>query len=129
MPSLWFWIVLWLCILAIVIIAIWFGKHVSVPTITVNTNKDSYARNEVVQITGTVKQGATPLPGKTVKLAIQGPGPDAWSLPDATTDSNGLFSTSWTVPADAANGDYTLNVSCLGSSASKTFRPDQMAIN
>lgn len=120
------WIVV--CVLAVVLILIWLWKHVLVPIVAVATDKESYDRTEIVQISGSVLQDTTPLSGKIVKSAIQPPSGDAYVLPDATTDAEGKYAIPWEVPDDAIAGTYTLTVSCLGVSASKTFRQSQISI-
>lgn len=122
----------WLLVILIIILIWWIWKHVLVPAVNVTVDKVEYDVTEKVVITGDVSQGGTPLPGKTVSFAIEPPVGDAYTLPNATTDADGLFGVDpvieWEVPDDAVAGVYTLTATCLGVSGIKTFRQIQMRI-
>jgi len=127
---LWGWIAVWCAIISVALIGVWVWKSILVPTLAVAIDKDSYDRTETVQITGSVKQGTTPLANKTVKISIQPPaGGDAYSLPDVLTDASGVYTSTWEIPDDAVGGTYTLVVTCLGMLASKTFRQTQISLS
>lgn len=118
----------WMVVLVLVMVLLallvwWLGKIVVVPTLTVTTDKDSYYRGDTVTISGTLLNGLTPIPNQQVSLAIKPPTGDAYSLPPATTDTNGHFTATWTVPADAVGGTYNVTATALGMSATKTFTP------
>jgi len=121
-----YWLLI--CVLLIVFIIIWLWKHVLVPTVTVLTDKESYDRTESVLISGSVMQGTTPLASRVVKIAIEPPVGDAYTLPDVTTDAQGKYLASWGVPDDAVAGTYAITVTCLGVSAGKTFRQSQIIL-
>jgi len=115
------WIWALILILIVVIWIIW--KYVIIPSITVATDKDSYDRTEDVQIGGALKdQADAGIPAKTVSIAVEDPGGTVYPVFTAVTDANGDYSAVWEIPDDAAGGTYTLTVSALGISASKTFR-------
>jgi len=115
-------------VLALVIVLLvlflwwWLRKIVVVPTLTVTVDKAEYMRGETVHISGSLMDGANPLPNKQVALSIQPPSGDAYSLPAATTGADGKFAADWAVPAAAVSGTYNLAASAMGVSASKTFK-------
>jgi len=110
--------------IVLLVLLIWWliRKLVLVPTLTVTTDKAEYLRGETVKVSGTLKDGTTPLPGKTVSITIEPPVGDAYGLPDVTTDSNGAYSADWVVPANAVGGNYAAVASAMGVSASKAFK-------
>ena len=110
-------------IIVLLFLLVWWlvRKLVVVPTISVATDKDAYFRGDAVAVSGALLSNGNPIPNQSVGLAIQPPTGDAYSLPSVTTDAEGKFSTSWTVPAEAAAGAYVLTAAALGVSATKTF--------
>jgi hypothetical protein len=64
---------------------------------------------------------------ETLQIQLVGPA-GQWSLPDVTTDADGNFAVVLTVPADAGEGDYTIDaVSASGVIQRETFRVDRAA--
>jgi len=116
-------VVLALVIVLLILLVWWLlRKIVLVPTLTVAVDKAEYLRGEVVNISGSLMDGTTPLAGKSVALAVVPPTGDAYSLPPATTDNNGAFSSKWGVPADAVGGTYGVVAGAMGVSATKAFK-------
>jgi len=113
------WVIL---LIAIVILWIYIWKIVIIPSISVTTDKASYDRTETVQIGGVLSdQTSAGIPDKTVAVAIEDP-LGAVSPPiQVVTAADGSFATPWEIPDDAVGGTYTVTVSALGISASKTF--------
>ena len=116
-------IIVLMLLIVIQILLVWWlvRKLVVVPTISVATDKDSYFRGGSVAISGSLVSNGNPVPNQSVALAIQPPTGDAYSLPGVTTDAEGNFTSSWTVPAEAAAGSYVLTATALGVSAAKAF--------
>jgi hypothetical protein len=85
----------------------------------VATNKASYARNETVRMSATVKSGGLPVAGASVQfLVIRADGSTASAA--AKTDANGLAQASYRVARKDMAGLWTLRgtVSAAGGSAS-----------
>lgn len=123
------WYVWALLIILVVIILYLIWKHVIIPSLTVTTDKDSYDRTETVHITGDLKdQSDNPIPGKTVTPAIEPPVGDVYYPAPAVTQADGSYSIDWEIPDDAPGGTYTLTVTALGISASKTFRQIRLKV-
>jgi len=120
-------IVVLMLLIVIQILLVWWlvRKLVVVPTISVATDKDSYFRGDTVAISGALLSNGNPIPNQAVGLAIQPPTGDAYSLPSVTTDAEGKFTSSWTVPEAAVAGSYVLTAAALGVSATKTFTLEQ----
>ena len=114
------WVIL--LIVAIVILWILIWKIVIIPSISVSTDKASYDRSETVQIGGVLSdQTSAGIPDKTVTVAIEDPLGAVAPTIEVVTAADGSFATPWEIPDDAVGGTYTVTVSALGISASKTF--------
>lgn len=111
----------WAAALILFVIAWLIWKIVVVPTLTTDTDKDSYFREETAHIAGNLSTDVGPLEGVTVKLAIEPPAGDVYVLPDATTDADGNYSVDWEVQADAVEGVYTLAATAFGVTAAAAF--------
>ncbi|MBU0846839.1 hypothetical protein KKH23_06570 [Patescibacteria group bacterium] len=114
---------IWVILLIIAIVILWiFRKIVIIPSISVTTDKASYDRSETVQIGGVLSdQTSAGIPGKTVIGAIEDPVGSVFPTIEVVTAADGSFATPWEIPDDAVGGTYTVTVSALGISASKTF--------
>ena len=110
-----------LCVILVLFIWWLLRKLVAVPVLSVDTDKDSYFRAETIGISGSLMLGENPLPNETVGLAIKPPTGDAFSLPSVTTETDGSFAASWTVPADAEAGSYELIAAGGGVGATAAF--------
>lgn len=108
---------------ALLILLVWWllRKLVVVPKLSVATDKDTYLREEIAQITGSLVSNGNPLADQSVGLAIQPPTGDAYSLPSVTTDAEGKFTASWDIPSDTVAGLYTVEAASVGVSATTTF--------
>lgn len=111
----------WAIVVLLIILLLGILKKVVVATLTVTVSKDLSYRGDTQRISGDVKVGATPQSGKTVAMAITPPSGDVYSLPNVTTDANGLYAADWLVPITAVNGVHTLTVTCMGVQITKTF--------
>ena len=111
-------------IIGLIIFILWISlKYVIIPSISVTTDKGSYDRSETVAIEGVLAdQGGTAIPSKTVTIAIEDPSGQVFPGLSAVTGADGNYEASWEIPDDADGGNYTVSVSALGISASKTFR-------
>jgi hypothetical protein len=113
-------------IISVILMIIYYllrGKHVSVPVITLATDKSSYGVGETVALSGTVMDGGNPIVNTAVSIAIEPPSGDAYALPNVQTDSAGNFLANWLIPSDAVPGEYTANGSAVGATATATFNP------
>lgn len=99
-----------------------------VASLAIATDKDHYKREETVNITGDLNVEGEPEEGQEVQIKITKPGDGEEIDLTATTDSEGKFATEWPIPSDAEGGVYTLEVTCLGIKASRTFTLSRMII-
>ena len=88
-------------------------------SVTVDTDKDSYAPGDTVTISGLVSDGSTGVAGATITVNVSG------STQTTTTDGSGNYGVGFPIPADAGAVTYNVSVTATTStgsaSASTTF--------
>lgn len=123
----WIALLILLVIIVIILIRIWKRKTVVVASLAIATDKDHYGREETVKITGDLNVAGEPEEGQTVEITITPPSEETDKIElSATTDADGKFAVEWPIPSDAEGGVYTLDVTCLGVKATRTFTLSQI---
>ena len=98
------------------------GCDVETFEIIVNTDSEIYYAEDFLTITGTlIDSSCDPVIGVQLGLEVQNSIPAPLFVDQLTTDSNGDFSTGFTLPEDAVIGTYTVYVAYDGVQASTTF--------
>lgn len=109
-------------LLTVIIYLLLLWKKVYDTEFTIAVDKTEYAKSTPVAISGLAKTSTgTPLPSIAVSYAIAPPSGSAFGPFTATTGTDGKFNASWTVPATAVVGVYTLTATAMGKSAVTTF--------
>lgn len=88
------------------------GSSSSALQVTVFTDKPKYNIGESIYVYGEVKTDAQPVVNATVALEVRDPTASPVVVRTLTTDALGKYSLSFTLPAEALLGTYTVNVSC-----------------
>ena len=91
--------------------------------LTVTTDKSIYAPNDLVNISGVLKNATTwePVANVTVNIAIKDPNGKLVWIDQAITDTNGKFFSSVRLDPKAIPGEYTVYVTYGNIQATKTF--------
>jgi len=93
-----------------------------VPALTCEVDKTSYLRGETVQITGELTENGKPVAEAEVVLSVISPDPETENkLETVTTDEEGKYESSFTVPDDAIGGSWGIKATALGLSDTATF--------
>lgn len=110
-------------ILGLILLLLWIiWKIVVSIVLTVSADSSEYARDDVVGISGTLQNSlGSPISGETVNLIISPPSGDDYVLPSVTTQADGSYSTTWTVPITAVDGTHTISANALSTTATATF--------
>jgi len=91
------------------------AKTITVQTISVSLSVDNTRpkAGDTITFTGSVKSDTTPLADRSVNLYLIHPtGSPYWIIASGTTDSNGNFTASWTVPYKVTKDTTTYNLPC-----------------
>jgi len=89
-------------------------------SVTVSTDKEAYRRGESVTISGLVLKDGSPVSGASVGLIVKNPLGGTVFVDQKSTDTNGRYSTSFTLPSDAMVGQYTVSVTATYGGESAT---------
>ncbi len=93
------------------------GETPPVLEITVTTDKASYEAEETVNASGTFQwDNGTKLASKTVNVKFYNPSSNLMQDSNVTTDSNGLYWETYTLPSDADTGEWSVNVTGIYNS-------------
>ena len=101
-----------------------FTTIAAVTLVDIQTNLTHYGRNMPVSITGTLFINGNPAgAGENLSVSIIKPDMSQEAINNYVTDAGGMFNepACWTVPADAAAGTYTVEVSYNGAAYNKSF--------
>lgn len=90
--------------------------------LTVHTDRTSYTPGQTIDITGTITEGGSPVPGVTVTGTVYDPNANNQEALQTTSDANGAFTATATVGSTWSLGTYTVNVSGAGATAESTFQ-------
>lgn len=119
---------IWLLLIGLILlVAYLIWKKVTSPSVTVSTDKAEYAPGESATFSGTYA-GPGGVSGLTVNIVVSPPTGDDYVVPATTTDVDGNYSTTWTIPISAVDGTYTVSVSCSGATAQVTFTQYQVEL-
>ena len=115
----------WVLAGLLVALVIWIWKLVTTPppapVLVLGVTPPSVETGQAVTFAGTLTQGGSPLASKTVSLAVTPPLGDGYAL-SSITNSSGVYSLTWTVPAGSSAGTWTVAVGYSGANGvSKTF--------
>jgi hypothetical protein len=98
-------------------------------SISVSADKPQYSPGESVSIFGTVKDNqGNPISGATVSIQVNDPSSNAIHIQLVFSDSSGAFVDSLTLPADAAQGNYTVYASATKAGYSNGLSQTRFSI-
>ena len=90
--------------------------------ITVSTDKENYNLGELVNISGSlINSSCSAVIGAEVGLQVKNPIGTTVFVDQLTTDTQGQFTSQFTLPADSLEGEYTVYVSYGGVQGITTF--------
>jgi hypothetical protein len=118
-------IVLIVLVILILIVIYLRGKTVvTVPSISLVLEKDTYDHGDTVNASGVVKSDVDkPAEGETVDLTLKDSSGKEFAVGTVVTDAEGKYETSFAVPGDVASGgvDVIAEDKKLGVTATRSF--------
>jgi hypothetical protein len=92
-----------------------------VPAALADTTLSVAPAGSSVSAQGQYKEGDVPLGGAPVFLTVTGPEAVVYYADQGTTDANGRYRFQWTMPNEAPEGSYSVNVHVQGDDQTSTF--------